>query len=1199
MKGKLLKSVLLSILTMFAAGVWAGEVTATLEHTAGAQWGSNKGASTVDAEKEHYNNDAASAWAGCAYAHFSFTLPEGESVTKATLTYNVNQGGKYGRNDIIYYMAKDFVLDYTTFAGQTATDLRNASSRAGKAVEAAPTGGTGDRLNLKQDVTNAVKAIVAAGQSYIIFQWTGNAGGADLYGKASDKAPTLVIETASAASQTKYTVNFTDGTNTLKDAKVYDGMIGDKVAASADDLGKFVVGDKKYAYQSGNDSIVLVKEEASNVLTLVFAELPKYEYAVVSSLGDTLKTASDFKDEDITYYYPGFALKDTTFYTAPKNSSNPYYGGSFKLDQDKKSVTVTYTKSESIKNVVYFSEAENIEGATPKTTNNATIRCSNGTGAIFADTTQFVTLTPGIYQIFGQVWGTTGVTASVTDEAKKVLWSLASTGSLVNSTSDEFTLNEATDLFVSTAGGNDNHMLDLIYIVKTGDVAAVEEPIVADTVVFNFADPAFREKIGENLQDANGNIFNETFTVGETTLQVTAGSAPSRIYKDANRGQNLVTYMQYTTLTFRAPEGKAISQIEFTAAGNSNINKFTASCDSIKGMTWMGNADGVRFEQDGTSYLANAIVTLVDKNDSTKTLPEIEYTECANIAAFNALAAGTYAKVTLTDAEVIGKSADGYSTVWLQDATGGCWIQYTSLNDSLKESTKVNGTVYVVKRAVVGNPHMKEAEGTLKSELNATGINEYTIVKGDSIKQINVAANLNKVVKIVADSLKMTSATEGTLYVGQESIAMNNGGETANQQLHKIADWKKDSMQVNVEVTAILVAKSATANQLLPIAIEQLKEPVTFNFAANPQNWPTSADITDYETGKVTELTVDGVKLVAIQNNEFVGNILYKAADADTTIFRVGKQNAFKLIAPEGKALVSVNVTMAAATFDFETSTGAVADNVWTGNATEVTFTTTLNRQILKIEVMLADENEETVKPATAVEVADIAAFNALEAGKLAKLTLNDARVNAVNGGKYYVEDATGAMVIKGVELSAGKALNGYIVGVKSNEEQRDFVADVVAAIEYQLTADDASTLNVTDTTLVGTVMTFAEAGVQANYGRLITFENVSVSGSGNNKTLTDAAGNTFKARDWMGVLPADYTWPEKVSSITGVVVFNSTAWFLMPISDEAIVAAQTTGIRNINAADRNVVIYNLQGVRQDRAKKGLNIIDGKKVVIK
>jgi len=340
------------------------------------------------------------------------------------------------------------------------------------------------------------------------------------------------------------------------------------------------------------------------------------------------------------------------------------------------------------------------------------------------------------------------------------------------------------------------------------------------TTTFNFADPNFREKIGTAMADVDGFIYNETFTADGASLQITAGSAPSRVYVDNNRGQNLVTYSQYTTLTFRAPEDKAITKIEFTAAGNSNINKFTASSGAIEGMVWTGNAEGVRFAQGATSYLANAIVTLADKDAETAALPAIEYTECENIAAFSALEAGTYAKLTLTDAEVIGKSADGYSTVWVQDATGGAWIQYTSLNGQLNEKTKVNGTVFVVKRATAGNPQMKEAEATINSELNATDIDSYTAIEG-TIDEVNIAANLNKVVKIAADSLEMTSATAGKLYVGDTSIDVNNGTATANQLLCKIADWEKDKKLENITIVAILSAKSATANQLLPISIEE------------------------------------------------------------------------------------------------------------------------------------------------------------------------------------------------------------------------------------------------------------------------------------------------------------------------------------------------------------------------------------------
>ena len=393
---------------------------------------------------------------------------------------------------------------------------------------------------------------------------------------------------------------------------------------------------------------------------------------------------------------------------------------------------------------------------------------------------------------------------------------------------------------------------------------------IAGTSTFDFTDPNFRENIGEAMTDTKGYIYNETFTVNSTTLQITSGSAPSRIYVDNNRGQNLVTYTQYATLTFRAPEGKAITKIEFTPAGNSNINKLEASSGAIEGMIWTGNADGVRFMQGGTSYLANAIVTLADKDGATAALPAIAYTECANIAAFNALEAGTYAKLTLTDAEVIGKSADGYSTVWIQDATGGAWIQYTSLNANLQEMTKLNGTVYAIKRATSGNPQLKEAEDTPKSEINAEAISALTIIEGSTIAAVNVPENLNRVVKLSGATLEETSNTAGTLTLGDETISVNNGNATANQQLCKIADWAKDTKLENVTIVAILAAKSATENVLYPISIELAGETVaeeTLNVERySGLGYTTTEATVDFTAAKsflgVNEVTTDMLYII-------------------------------------------------------------------------------------------------------------------------------------------------------------------------------------------------------------------------------------------------------------------------------------------------------------------------------------------------
>ena len=237
-------------------------------------------------------------------------------------------------------------------------------------------------------------------------------------------------------------------------------------------------------------------------------------------------------------------------------------------------------------------------------------------------------------------------------------------------------------------------------------------------------------------------------------------------------------------------------------------------------------------------------------------------------------------------------------------------------------------------------------------------------------------------------------------------------------------------------------------------------------------------------------------------------------------------------------------------------------------------------------------------------EAATIAEFNAIEDGKVVKLNLTDARVNAFNDldRTYYVEDASGATVIKGINLTKGTKLNGYLVGKKDSKDV-DYVNDPSQGYEYSLTVDDSwSTIETTTIELVGTEMTIAEAATQANYGRLVTLKDVEIQsiGNGMNKLLTDGENNTIKARDLFGILPENYQWPEKASSITGVVLYYMTGWFLMPISEDAIVAASGTGINTVNAANTdNVNIYNLQGVRLNQLQRGLNIVNGRKVMMK
>ena len=465
-----IKTLLVGLCAMGAMSAWAGNFNATLTHTASSfcSTDANSYTSTVDAAKEHVNNAAFNAtWQGAAYAEFAISIPSGESITSATLTFLSYGEKRNERNCDVMVANTGGTLNYTDLSAGTA----KVNLAATKITSVNFAKGDGAQRTHEIDVTNAVKSIIEAEQDYIVFKFTGNPGGGDIAGKNTDGEPTLVIVTADASTQTKYTVKFTDGTNDLKDPVVYDGTIGENANASDDDKASFLSADgqKKYIYESGAEAIKLVADASSNVITLTFREASKYSYTLWARFGDNSKQLSlntGFENDNVTYYYPQFVQDGTTIYVKNRNSSNPFWGGTTTLAGNT-SIDVNYSDG-TIEDVVFYKEAEEMEGFTAKTTNNATIRCSNGTGGIVTDSenpiVELVTLPAGNYKIVGQVWGTTGLTAGVKANDEDV-WTLASTGSLVSSDAT-FTLDSETTLYVYTTGGNDNHMLDYIYIQK-------------------------------------------------------------------------------------------------------------------------------------------------------------------------------------------------------------------------------------------------------------------------------------------------------------------------------------------------------------------------------------------------------------------------------------------------------------------------------------------------------------------------------------------------------------------------------------------------------------------------------------------------------------------------------------------------------------------------------------------------------------
>ncbi len=169
---------------------------AKLLHTASVCWGSNgSGYNNVDGVTAHYNNDAATGWSGCAFAEFDFAGLNAKAIMSATLKWhNTNNSSKSNvRDNKVYYLTPGTQLAYDTLASEkSGAEYRfeNARTYVGNVAHA---------MNVEYDcsleVADAINAAVAAGQTSVIFLWTGNAGGGDLVGKANaEQAPTLEIE---------------------------------------------------------------------------------------------------------------------------------------------------------------------------------------------------------------------------------------------------------------------------------------------------------------------------------------------------------------------------------------------------------------------------------------------------------------------------------------------------------------------------------------------------------------------------------------------------------------------------------------------------------------------------------------------------------------------------------------------------------------------------------------------------------------------------------------------------------------------------------------------------------------------------------------------------------------------------------------------------------------------------------------------
>lgn len=371
----------------------------------------------------------------------------------------------------------------------------------------------------------------------------------------------LVMEKDASVATADFTINYVYNGETIQ-TSTGNAPVGDEITADS----PIYVENVKYFIEDGETiSMTLVAEAASNVLNVNLRVANTYSYTLNATNGadvdfGELASGSDYEGNVVTIPFSQFILDGTTLYGIANNSSD-WYRETFTLTEDNFTKTLEYNKSVT-ENVVFFTEAENIEGLTtagsyPNRASNGIIAYtqSGGTDYIYKPVT---TLEPGKYQIF--VRGLNGNAASRALKFKangtEVFAFDIANGTNQTGNSEEFSLGDTSEL-TFTCEGSSSSGLDWLYIVKTGDV-----DVTPYTVKYVSTE-------GNELKESTTHtgFSGEAITLAETVKETIWVDDVKYIYaSDDSEGKTAVEGT-VVTITFRVAENKPYTIVAVDAEG--------------------------------------------------------------------------------------------------------------------------------------------------------------------------------------------------------------------------------------------------------------------------------------------------------------------------------------------------------------------------------------------------------------------------------------------------------------------------------------------------------------------------------------------------------------------------------------------------------------------------------------------------------
>ena len=453
------------------------------------------------------------------------------------------------------------------------------------------------KTTLTFDVTSYLQASTDNTLGIALFTATGREQ------EASDLK--LTLEYVDAASASNYTVKYVDAAgNEIKTSSTYAAEKGLVPPLTESDKDAIYNKDKtvKYVYDSDDAASLTIAADGSTVVTIKFREAAKWNYTfnAVDEEGNPLQEGivkgTNFEGETFDVGYPYAINVDGTLYTSDKLSSDKKgYYLSYTLEADNQVKDITF-KPTTTTDIVFLSEAENIEGLTKATNNNTFVRSSNGGSAYAAEADVEITkLQPGKYKLIAVICNPIGTSEwnFLAGDNNIFKFKVGKASNWTQGTSEEFEVNTETPIYLAK-GGSANQAVDFIYIQRTGD--ATETVSVSNAGYATYATT-------NNIEVPESNdVKVMTVTVNKGNSTITLNEIPANTVIPAGTGILVKAAQGNHDFVVTSKEGAPLKNNSLVAA----TTDVTSYGDKFFALTKQG-------EKVGFALVANGVVIPASK----------------------------------------------------------------------------------------------------------------------------------------------------------------------------------------------------------------------------------------------------------------------------------------------------------------------------------------------------------------------------------------------------------------------------------------------------------------------------------------------------------------------------------------------------------------------------------------------------------